>query len=464
MTFTEAALAVLEREGRPMHAREIAEKAVEMGILSHVGKTPVQTMSGRLSAAVQRADGTSLFVRTKPGVFALSAWSGKAPGPRSQSVTATTSVSRPTPPPPKPPPQVEAASAAMPFAVDLDESEDASEDIPIITAAEALAEANRSKRKRRRKRSKRNEDEPSVQPPSSAAAQEAPPAAPPPKEPLREEEQRAISASKPRPPVATPPPEESLRVCLDSDDVLERVLGVLRQATRPLPASHIAERMGKLGAKGTWLVEALLTGDNLGREQQGHRPRFVERRAGWTLSEKELSSEMLAAERTVAEARQKLTRFAEKQVLRRLRTLSPMAFGKAMILYLQACGYEGIRPVDKGGKDELHLTVSDSRAGRRFRTAVVLRRGGPEDVLSEHAVIELRGALHHYDAASILYITTGMVSDAAKKEACVPNLAPISLVDAESLAHDMVRLGLGVDQRLVALPSFDESFFGALAE
>jgi hypothetical protein len=356
----------------------------------------------------------------------------------------------------------------MPFAVDLDEREDETEDIPIITAAEALAEteANRSKRKRRRKRSKRPEDETSAsaQTQSSIVAQESPPAATPPKGPLREEEQRAVSPSNPRPPVAAPSPDEGPRAGLDSDDVLERVLGVLRQATRPLPASHVAERLGKLGPKGPWLVEALLTGDNLAREQQGYRPRFVERRAGWTLWEKELSSEMLAAERTVAEARQKLMRFAEKQVLRKLRTLSPMAFGKAMILYLQACGYEGIRPVDKGGKDELHLTVSDSRAGRRFRTAVVLRRGGPEDVLSERAVIELRGALHHYDAASILYITTGTVSDAAKNEACVPNLPPISLVDAESLAHDMVRLGLGVDQRLVPLPSFDESFFGALAE
>jgi hypothetical protein len=80
MTFTEAALAVLQQEGRPMHSREIAEKAVERGLLSHVGKTPVQTMSARLSAAVSKGNEKGAFARVRPGVFALSAWSGKSPG------------------------------------------------------------------------------------------------------------------------------------------------------------------------------------------------------------------------------------------------------------------------------------------------------------------------------------------------------------------------------------------------
>ena len=68
MTFTEAALVVMEREGRPMHSREIAEKAVEQGILSHVGKTPVQTMSGRLWKSTTLR--IPLFMRAISGALA----------------------------------------------------------------------------------------------------------------------------------------------------------------------------------------------------------------------------------------------------------------------------------------------------------------------------------------------------------------------------------------------------------
>ncbi|MCU0662914.1 MAG: HTH domain-containing protein [Myxococcota bacterium] len=457
MTFIEAALAVLEREGRAMHAREIAEKAVELGILSHVGKTPVQTMSGRLSAALQRAEDSSPFVRTKPGVFALAAWGNKAPGPKPKS--APLPASRSTPPPP-PPLAMGAQAALAPFTVDLDDDEADAEEIPISTATDPSHEndANRSKRKRRRKRKQRT-DEPV--PGLSAAPVEDKPESP---EVSAKRAEPPRPAPKPLVPASEPVAAESSCALLSSEDILEKVESVLRKATRPLPASQVAEQVGKASAKGTWLVEALLEGDNLSREQQGHRPRFVERRAGWTLVEKEVPSEILATERTIAEARDRLTRLGERQVLRKLRSLSPMAFGKSMIIYLHASGFEGFRPVERGGKDELHLTVSDRRAGRRFRTAVVLRRSGAEDVLSDRVVVELRGSLHHYDAASILVITTGTVSEAARKEAAVPHLPPVSLVDAESLARDMVRLGLGVEQRRIVLPAFDEGFFGALSE
>ncbi|HUT79173.1 MAG TPA: winged helix-turn-helix domain-containing protein, partial [Polyangia bacterium] len=82
MTFIEAALKVLEHEGRPLHSREIAERAVEWGLLSHVGKTPVQTMSGCLSAAVAKGEGKTPFARVTPGVFGLAAWDGHPPGRR----------------------------------------------------------------------------------------------------------------------------------------------------------------------------------------------------------------------------------------------------------------------------------------------------------------------------------------------------------------------------------------------
>lgn len=494
MTFTEAALAVLEREGRPLHAREIAEKAVELGILSHVGKTPVQTMSGRLSAAVQRTDGSSPFVRVKPGVFALAEWSGKAPGPKTAPIPAPTPA--PTPPAsPESKPAARSASAAPALAAKLpsvesllatsepEEDDDIvvfveeeDDDAPPAAASESSVEGEptRTKRKRRRKRKRTDEvlpvvviggseDTPSVtalEPERNEPVRHAPDPSPAPREGGRGNK----PALKPQSAAIEPEPSEPSRSVEASDELLDRVITVLRKANRPLPTSQIAEQIGRLGPKGTWLVEAMLEADNLWRQHQGQRLKFVERRSGWMLVDKEVSAEILTAERQITEARDRLMRLAERQLLRRLRSLAPVTFGKAMILYLQASGFEGIRPIDRGSKDELHLTVSDRRAGRRFRTAVVLRRSNADDVLSDRAIVELRGSLHHYDAASILVITTGGVSDTAKSEAIVPNLPPVSLVDGDSLVRDMVRLGLGVEQRRLAIPAFDEGFFGGMAD
>ena len=55
MTFYEAALRVLESEGRPLHFVEITEKSIAQNLLSHIGKTPEQTMLSRLAAMARRA-------------------------------------------------------------------------------------------------------------------------------------------------------------------------------------------------------------------------------------------------------------------------------------------------------------------------------------------------------------------------------------------------------------------------
>src|SRR3990170_1912892 len=43
MTFTEAAIEVLRREGKPLHFKKIAEIAVRESLLDHVGKIPYRS-------------------------------------------------------------------------------------------------------------------------------------------------------------------------------------------------------------------------------------------------------------------------------------------------------------------------------------------------------------------------------------------------------------------------------------
>ena len=71
MTFLEAALNILSREKRPLHFKDLTERAMTKKLLTFVGRTPEVTMQDAApTAAVKKAPGNP-FVRVKPGVFGL---------------------------------------------------------------------------------------------------------------------------------------------------------------------------------------------------------------------------------------------------------------------------------------------------------------------------------------------------------------------------------------------------------
>lgn len=71
MTFYEAALYVLHHAKRPLHFKKITEIAVRDDLLSHIGKTPTETMSKRLGLEAKKTEGATI-VSKRPGVFGLS--------------------------------------------------------------------------------------------------------------------------------------------------------------------------------------------------------------------------------------------------------------------------------------------------------------------------------------------------------------------------------------------------------
>jgi hypothetical protein len=75
MTFTEAAVEVLRRAGKPLHYKEIADVAVRDNLLSHVGQDPEVTMGQRLAAMAKRDDDRKVLAVTPEGTFALVEWS-----------------------------------------------------------------------------------------------------------------------------------------------------------------------------------------------------------------------------------------------------------------------------------------------------------------------------------------------------------------------------------------------------
>src|SRR3954466_5732543 len=80
MTFLEAALEILKRERKPLHYKELTERAMDKKLLTFVGRTPEVTMQTQLTNAVKKAPG-SPFVRVKPGIFGLLRYPEGAPEP-----------------------------------------------------------------------------------------------------------------------------------------------------------------------------------------------------------------------------------------------------------------------------------------------------------------------------------------------------------------------------------------------
>ncbi|MGQ0508645.1 MAG: HTH domain-containing protein [Myxococcaceae bacterium] len=92
MTFYEAALRILESAGRPLHFQEITEKSIAENLLSHVGKTPEQTMLSRLAAMARRTRDRRVVVTAKD-TFALADWAL----PEDPEALAQTGIPEPNP-------------------------------------------------------------------------------------------------------------------------------------------------------------------------------------------------------------------------------------------------------------------------------------------------------------------------------------------------------------------------------
>jgi hypothetical protein len=448
-----------------MRSREIAEKAVDRGLLSHVGKTPVQTMSTRLSAAVAKGKGP--FVRVRPGVFGLADWGGNPPGPAKKEAAHTTPERRPETSPKR------------------TTAEPAKEPEKSATTKDVAEPAAPWKKKRRRRPTRA--DKP-VRAPSSGQASAAAVSStdrapkgntlperkeaekrgrPPTRETKSKPPARKEAEKRGRPPtreIQGKPPaiKQPASAIPGNGELVEQFEAIMRSQTRPIPTAQLCDQAGIGFESGTILAEALLLSDGMDRELKGLRPKFIRHKGGFALAEREVSGEIISLEGQISDARDRLVRIVERQMLRKLRTLSMKAFVSIMVVYLQRTGFGAMKPIRRGGKGEFHMSVQDRRHEGRFRTAVVIRRDQADNHLSDEAVIDLRGALHRYNSTSGIIATTGTVSEKAKVEATVPNLAPVALLSGEMLARDMVQFGVGVSDRTVKFPSFDKAFFSLL--
>lgn len=73
MTFYEAALCILQREGKPLHVAALTELVIAGDLLSHVGKTPQEVMESRLLTMARKRSDRCISI-VGPHTFALTEW------------------------------------------------------------------------------------------------------------------------------------------------------------------------------------------------------------------------------------------------------------------------------------------------------------------------------------------------------------------------------------------------------
>ena len=69
-TFLQSAQQILEQVGRPLHYKEITQKAIDQGLQTE-GLTPWATMNAQIAMDIKKNGEDSLFYRSEPGLYGL---------------------------------------------------------------------------------------------------------------------------------------------------------------------------------------------------------------------------------------------------------------------------------------------------------------------------------------------------------------------------------------------------------
>ncbi len=408
MTFTEAAVEVLRRAGKPLHFKEIAETAMRENLLSHVGQDPEITMGQRLAAMAKREDERKVVAVEPEGTFALIEWAIPQEAqiepiaPPLQPDETGEPLYRPR----EREPRAIHAQARKRLAELQAEHEEGYEE----------AEAERRRQDQGRKGQRRF---------------------PPPAEVVFE----ALAQRQSGAPLAEL-----------ASDLLRRQL-LSDALVRDLPS----------------LVAALLE-DNRRRTEAGRKPAFIvdgervtlvefpppsalpeEARAPHVVGARPMGAAQLGAE---------VHRAVIRALRRRVAELDTGSFENLCAALLEKMGMRDVRVAKRSKEGPLYL-ARQRRGVSDLRVAVKLVRGGRE--IGRNDVQELRKDLAHYSAQMGLVLAPGDAGRDARGEASAAAQAPVALYAGDALPEEMIACRVGATVQSVEVPDVDEAFFATLS-
>lgn len=419
MTFYEAALRILESEGRPLHFLEITEKSIAQNLLSHVGKTPEQTMLSRLAAMARRTRDRRVIVTAKD-TFALVDWAL----PEDPEALAQTGVPEPHP----------------------------EEELPPLRPAERHPDARmdnvratgRGERKRRHEeeevRGRRRRFPPLPEVVFEILSEVG--MALRPEEIVARSRERELAGEDVT-------PTQMLTALLEDNqrriDVGRRPQFLFSQETGQVNL----ERAGAPSDAPPLELQAAFAAA-LGIPLEGGRP--VLARVPHAAEEKGEVGELREAVRTAAkDARRALAR----ALRRRLAELEVGTFEKAAVKMLHAHGFRELK-VAKRSKEGPLLTARKKEGSVELRFAIRMLKGNSP--IERRTVQELRRDLGHYSAQVGLLIGAGDVRGDGRAEAQSSG-ALVMLWCADALGEKFLEVRTGVTVTQVELFEIDERFF-----
>jgi len=409
MTFTEAAVEVLRRTGKPLHFKEIAEVALKENLLSHVGQDPELTMGQRLAAMAKRDEDRKVVAVTPDGTFALHEWGlpletqVEPVAPPMQPDDAGEALYRPREREPRP---IHAQARRRLAELQADHEEGYEE-----------AEAERRRQDQVRGKGQRR--------------------FPPPAEVVFEALAQRQSGA----------PLGELAA-----DLLRRQL-LSDALVRDLPS----------------LVAALLE-DNRRRTEAGRKPAFIVDGERVTLVEFPPATAIaeLPEARTphggarpmgAAQLGAEVRRAVARALRRHLAELDTAAFENLCSTLLERMGMRDVRVAKRSKEGPLYL-ARQRRGVSDLRVAVKLVRGSRE--IGRNDVQELRKDLAHYSAQMGLVLAPGEAGRDARSEASAAGQAPVALYVGEALPEELIACRVGVTVQTVEVPDVDEGFFASV--
>jgi ribonuclease E len=423
MTFYEAALRVLEGAGHPLHFQEITERSIAENLLSHVGKTPEQTMLARLAAMAKRKGDRRVIVTAKD-TFALAEWTV----PEDPEALAQTGIPEPHP------------EEGLPPLRPLERH-------PEVRRENVRAAGRGADRKRRRdedeERGGRRRRYPPVPEVAFDILSEAVEALSP--EAILEQGRELSLVSKE---LAV----EALLTALLEDN--QRRIDAGRRPQFLYQSGMIAlERAGSPSEAPPLELQAAFAAA-LGIPVEDGRPVFrrdAEEPAAAAAGE----SPIEAARAALKETRKAMARALRQQ----LQALEPGTFERATFKMLHGHDFRELK-VAKRSKDGPVITARRKEGSIEMRFAIRVHRGGQVD---RKVVQELRRDLGHYNAQVGLVVSPGELRGDARGEAQASG-ALVMLWTGDALAEKFVAAGTGVKVVKVELFEADSAFFAQMEE
>jgi hypothetical protein len=524
MTFLEAALEILKRERKPLHYKELTEKATERKLLTFVGRTPEVTMQTQLTSAVKKAPGAP-FVRVKPGIFGLLRYPEAAPEPVvEQAAAVVANPEKPEKPTeageadrgrrrrrggrgrrrdrhggdePRAPGAPETAKLASTEPQETDSSSGAGADeqdgaeepnIGSLSAearAAALAETGVLEGDIEEDESELDANaigdevasgKPSVREDDvaqdlapevedvSVQPSESTPAPMPEAEPTPSPTNTG-SGAQPSSGAAEGGGQGGRKVMSPVDAAIEILKGQSPGRgvhVRQIADSAVRRRLVHGEPNEAWRVmRAALASEAKERLRAGLRPRIKSAGSGlFALSRRSPDADLEKAEYVFGEARRALRERTLAALEQRLGELAPASFEAVARVLLQREGF-GPATFVKRVEGTIYVEALRGRGFRPSRCLIALRPGVA--AAGRRALGELRAGIRARNQDEGLLLLAGRLADDAISEWKQPG-QPIEVVDGPAMAETCVRHGIGVISAAVAVDLIDADFFVELSE